>query len=176
MGILAIGVALGGLGSYGAILHAINHSLTKGMLFLVAGNILAQYHTKSINSISGVINVLPGSGILWMAGLFAITGTPPFGLFLSEFTIVRAAFNSGHIITAVILLAALGVIFISMTKIVIGMVYGSANESDIPAVKEFLTSIIPPAVLCVAVLVLGVYIPPALNKLLTEAALLLGGN
>ena len=47
MGILALGVGIGGAATFGAMLHAVNHSLTKAMLFLVAGNILAVYHTKS---------------------------------------------------------------------------------------------------------------------------------
>ena len=47
MGILALGVGLGGAATFGAMLHAVNHSLAKGMLFLVAGNLLAAYRTKS---------------------------------------------------------------------------------------------------------------------------------
>ena len=53
MGILALGVGLGGAGAFGAMLHAVNHSLTKAMLFLVAGNILAAYRTKSIAEVRG---------------------------------------------------------------------------------------------------------------------------
>jgi hydrogenase-4 component F len=176
MGILAVGIGIGGLGSFGAILHAVNHSLTKGMLFLVAGNILAHYRTKSTKSVTGLLITVPKSGILWMAGLFAITGTPPFGLFISEFTIIRAAFDTGHVITAVILLSALGVIFVGMASIFIGMAYGSPGESTSIVRRESMAAVIPPAVLCIAVLLLGVYIPPALNELLTEAAKLVGGN
>jgi hydrogenase-4 component F len=176
MGILAVGIGIGGSGSFGAILHAVNHSLTKGMLFFVAGNILTQYRTKSTKSVSGLLAVLPTSGILWLAGLFAITGTPPFGLFQSEFAIIRAAFDSGHVMTATILLVTLGVIFAGMAKIVIGMAYGAPRESSILATRESFSSTIPPIILCVAVLALGIYIPPALNELLTEAARLVGGN
>jgi len=179
MGILAVGVGIGGLGLFGAMLHAVNHSLAKGMLFLVAGNILARYHTKSIKMISGVSHDLPVSGMLWMAGLFAITGTPPFGLFQSELTIIRAAFDTGHILAAIVLLAALGIIFVGMASIILAMVYGSGTTSTSdksPAPRESLYSVIPPAILCGGVLVLGVYIPPALNQLLAEAARLLGGR
>lgn len=177
MGIMAIGIGLGGLGTFGGLLHAVNHSLVKGMLFLVAGNILARYHTKSIQKITGVLDELPKSGMLWIAGFFAITGTPPFGLFQSELAIIRAAFDSGHIMVAVILLAALGIIFVGMASIVLGMAYGPTSATDRPAVpRESLYSVIPPAILCVGVLVLGIYIPPALNKLLAAATQLLGGQ
>ncbi len=54
MGILALGVGIGGGAVFGAMLHAVNHSLAKAMLFLVAGNILAAYRTKSTAKVRGV--------------------------------------------------------------------------------------------------------------------------
>jgi hydrogenase-4 component F len=176
MGIQAVGIGLGGLGAFGGLLHAVNHSLAKGMLFLVAGNILAHYRTKSTKSITGVLNDLPHSGVLWMAGLFAITGTPPFGLFLSELTIIRTALDSGHFLVAIVLLAALGIIFIGMASLILGMAYGSGKARTPVRTAESIYAILPPAMLCVCVLLLGIYIPPILNDLLAEAASLLGGS
>lgn len=92
MGILALGIGVGGMGVFGSMLHLVNHSLTKGMLFLVAGNILAYYQTKKASDVRGILRILPVTGILWTAGLFAISGSPPFGVFLSELTILKAAF------------------------------------------------------------------------------------
>ena len=72
---------------------------------------------------------------------------------------------------------ALGIIFVGMASIVLAMVYGKAPATESSVVpKESLASIIPPAVLCAGVVVLGVYIPPALNQLLADAAQLLGGR
>ena len=76
MGILALAVGLGGAGGYGAMLHAVNHSLAKALLFLVSGNVLAAYHTKSARDVSGLMRALPWSGALWIAGFLAITGSP----------------------------------------------------------------------------------------------------
>ena len=100
MGILALGVGLGGGGGFGAMLHAVNHSLTKGMLFLVAGNILALYRSKSTCEVRGVLRTLPVTGILWVAGFLAITGSPPFGPFLSELVILKAALDQGQMVVA----------------------------------------------------------------------------
>ncbi len=178
MGILAIGVGIGGLGVFGGLLHALNHSLTKGMLFLVAGNILAQYRSKATSAVSGMLSTLPRTSILWMAGLLAITGTPPFGSFISEFTIVRAAFTAGHAWVATTLLVALGIIFVAMAAIFLRMLYDSDSEGQSvqPPAKESLYSVLPPAVLCLAVLLLGIFVPPALNRVLAEAGRLLGGQ
>jgi hydrogenase-4 component F len=177
MGIMAVGIGLGGIGPFGAVLHAVNHSLTKGMMFLVAGNILTRYRTKSTKLVAGVLNTLPKSGVLWMAGLLAITGTPPFGLFQSELAIIRAAIDSGQLLVAALLLAALGIIFVGMACIVLNMFFGPAQkQQDNSSLGESWASVIPPAVLCVGVLILGLYIPSTLFQLLSDAAKLLGGR
>ena len=53
MGILAVGIGLGGVGGWAALFHAVNHSLTKAALFLIAGNILAVYGTKRSSESAG---------------------------------------------------------------------------------------------------------------------------
>lgn len=179
MGILALGVGLGGAATFGSMLHLVNHSLTKALLFLVAGNILACYQTKSTASVRGVLRTLPVSGILWLAGFFAITGSPPFGMFLSEFTILRAALDQGHLFISIAYLVLLALIFIGMTSIVLRMAQGKPDMVLISAPVsrgEAFSSIAPPAILCICVLGLGLYVPAPLGDLLQGAAHLLGGN
>ena len=94
MGILALGVGIGGLAGFGAHAAHVNHSLTKAMLFFAAGNILAVYRTKSTDHARGVLRTLPVTGLLWIAGFLAITGSPPFGPFLSEFAILKGAIDA----------------------------------------------------------------------------------
>ena len=172
MGILALGIGLGGAATFGAMLHAVNHSLTKAALFLVAGNILAAYKTKSTADVRGVARLLPVSGVLWVAGFFAITGSPPFGPFLSEFTILKAALDQGRGAVAVAYLALLALVFIGMATVVLRMAQG---ESGRATQREPWLAVFPPAALAAAVLVLGVYVPPALGRALQEAAQAVGG-
>jgi len=171
MGILAVGVGLGGLGNYGALLHAVSHSLTKGMLFLVAGNILTAYQTKAAGGVRGLLRGLPASGILWTAGLFAIAGSPPFGTFLSEFTLVRAALEQGRPLVAGAMLLLLAVIFAGMSRTMLAMAHGEAATKH-PA-EPFL-AVAPPAVLAMLALLLGLFIPPPLETTLRLAARALG--
>ncbi len=173
MGILAVGVGLGGAGVFGSALHSINHSLTKAGLFLVAGNILRAYQSKQVKDIRGLNRVLPLSGVLWLAGFLAITGTPPFGPFLSEFTILKAALDQDQFVVTFLYLGLLALIFIAMANVVLRMGQGQGTRE--PA-AEPLWSIVPPAVLCLTVLVLGVYIPPEIQSLLHDVARLLGGS
>lgn len=177
MGILAVGIGLGGTGAFGAMLHAINHSLTKAMLFLVAGNILALYQTKNIAQVRGLLRLAPATGVLWIAGFLAITGTPPFGVFLSEFTVARAAFAQPHEWVGALYLALLGLIFIGMAIAFLGMVQGHAEPIPEPVGRgDRLWEIAPPALLGLLVLGLGVYLPPGLTTVLHRIALTLGGS
>ena len=176
MGILALGVGIGGAASSGAMLHAVNHSLTKAMLFFAAGNILAVYKTKSTTDVRGVLRTLPITGVLWVAGFLAITGSPPFGPFLSELKILKSALDQGRSGVAVAYLGLLAVIFVGMATVMLRMAQGSKPELLKPApVRESLLSVVPPAVLGVAVLTLGLYIPPSLSQTITKVAQTLGG-
>jgi hydrogenase-4 component F len=181
MGILSLGVGVGGLAGFGAMLHTVNHSLTKAMLFFTAGNILAVYRTKSTDQTRGVLRLLPVSGALWIAGFLAITGSPPFGTFLSEFTILKGAIDDHHPGIAAAYLAALALAFIGMAGVIINMAYGTAvpggapnlDRSPIPPRRERLWSILPPLALGLVVLMLGLYVPPALSDLLHRTAAIL---
>lgn len=175
MGILALGVGLGGAGAFGALLHAVGHSLTKAMLFLVAGNILAAYRSKSTLEVRGVLRILPISGGLWMLGLFAITGSPPFGPFLSELTILRAALDHGRPWIAGSFLVLLAVIFVGMASAILEMAQGVPPDgiSRHPH-REPLSAVVPPMVFAAGVLVLGMYLPPSVRTALERAAHVLG--
>lgn len=174
MGILAVGVGLGGAAVFGAVLHVINHSLTKAMLFLVAGNFLAVYRTKNSTEISGALRVLPVSGVLWLVGLFAITGSPPFGPFLSELLILKGALDHGQILVAIVYLVLLAVIMAAMAAPALAMAQGTPGAHISSPPERSLTLTIVPAMLGIAILLMGIYVPPVLTRALREAALVLG--
>ena len=96
MGILAVGAALGGAGVAAALFHVWTNGLTKGALFLSAGNIrrAAGCGTRW-TKLRGMAVLTPRSAAIFVAGMFAVTACPPFGPFFSELKIVRAAFATG---------------------------------------------------------------------------------
>ncbi len=170
MGILALGVGVGGMATFGAMLHVVNHSLTKAALFLVAGNILAVYRSKNSAEIRGILRTVPASGVLWMAGFLAIAGSPPFGPFLSELTILKATLDQGRGLVAILYLGTLAIIFAAMAKVVLEMVQGLPRKAMNPPVRRSPLLFLAPAALCVGVALLGVYVPPILAELLKSAA------
>lgn len=177
VGIMALGVGLGAGAVFGSMLHAVNHSLAKAMLFMAAGNVLAFYKTKTTARVSGVLTSIPMTGVLWLAGFLAITGVPPFGLFLSEFTIVKSMIEQGKIGLGVVFLGILALIFIGMASAFVHMAQGEKNkELRADRGPEPALAILPPMALGAAALMLGLYVPSALGRLLNAAAVLLGGN
>ncbi|GMU56561.1 MAG: hydrogenase HycQ [Candidatus Xenobia bacterium] len=168
MGILALGTGLGGLARFGAMLHAVNHSLVKATLFLVAGNLMHAYHTRTIARVRGLTRWLPASGALWLGGFLALSGSPPFGPFMSELIIFRGALQDGRFVVAGLFAATLALVFIGMSRAVLGMAQGAPPER--PPQSEPGWSVLPPLLLLSLSLVLGVYLPEPLAQLLRGAA------
>src|SRR5437773_9098246 len=114
IGILVLGIGIGGLAVYGALLHLLNNGFTKGVLFLSAGNIHRAYGSKLTDHVRGALRRVPLSGALFLTGFLAITGSPPFGPFVSEFTIVSAAVGAGQYVAGGLFLLLLAVVFVGM--------------------------------------------------------------
>ncbi len=175
MGLLVLGLGLGGVGAYGSMLHLINNGLAKGWVFLVTGNVVLASGSATAAGNRGLVRTLPVSATLLVLGLFAVTGSPPFGLFLSEFTILRAAIDGGHAWIAAMMLVTLAVIFVGMAALVLGVALGEAAPGAV-AVRESPWLVAGPIALAAIVLMLGVYIPGPLHDVLTRAAVALGGR
>jgi hydrogenase-4 component F len=170
MGILVVGLGIGGPALYGTMLHVVTNGLTKGVLFLSAGNIHRAYASKSTEQVRGAMERLPLSGALFLAGFLAITGSPPFGPFISEFSILNGAFDAGRFVTAGLFLFLLLVVFIGMGATVLPVVQGRAPAEvrDTPYRDGVLTGT-PIAIFMGLVVLLGVYIPAPLTAMLDDA-------
>ncbi|HEY8175281.1 MAG TPA: proton-conducting transporter membrane subunit [Gemmatimonadaceae bacterium] len=187
MGLLILALGLGGAGSYGAILHALNNGLAKVMVFLAVGNVVLAAGTSSAHEIRGVLRRMPGSGILLVVGLFAVTGSPPFGMFISEYTIISAAIGEHYPWVAAAVLVLLSIIFVAMAAMILEMVYGEPGEPGEPRepaaghtaprqLRDRARLVTAPMLLAVVVLALGVYLPRPLTDALSSAANALGGR
>ena len=115
------------------------------------------------------------TGALWTAGFLAIVGSPPFGLFVSEFLILKGILSQGRWLVAACYLLALAVIFVGMSVPVLRMVQGTRPRDMQRAEPESACSVLPPLCLGLLVLCLGLYTPAWLENLLTRAAALIGG-
>lgn len=174
MGILVLGIGLGGLGVLGALLHLINNALTKVVLFLSAGNIHRAYGSKRTDDVRGALRLLPVSGGLFLAGFFAVTGSPPFGPFISEFTILNGAVIGGHYVAAGLFLLFLAIIFIGMGATVLTVVQGPVSPAGLARrYREGPWKTVSPIVALVLVVMMGVWIPGPLYRFVERAAAVL---
>jgi hydrogenase-4 component F len=178
MGILAFGVGVGGeLALFGVLLHLINNALAKGVLFLSAGNIHRAFGSKTVDGVRGAMRLLPLSGTLFLLGFLAITGSPPFGPFLSEFTILHGALSSGQFIAAALYLVLLAAVFVGMGATVLKVVQGEPSVVEKrDRYRDGLGTAGPVVVLMALVLIMGLYLPPPLEDLLHRAVGLLSNK
>lgn len=175
MGIIALGVAFGGvLGIFGALFQIINHALTKSLMFFASGQVLLKYGTKDISKVSGVVRYMPLTGGLLILGGLALTGSPPFSIFVSEFSILSGGFSQGYTWAAIVMLVLIALIFIGLLAQLNGMVFGKGVAS-IKAGSINYASAAAMILTALLMLGLGIYLPSPLHELLQQAASVLGG-
>jgi hydrogenase-4 component F len=168
MGIICLGLGFGGYwGVFGALLHVINHALSKSLLFMLSGAVLVKYRTTDIRRVRGLLRASPITGGAFLAGMLALVGLPPFGPFVSEFIIFRAGIGSNAWVAA-IGIALLVVVFAGMLASVNQMLYGEPPDK-LARGEALKWSIAPLAVNFALLVVLGLTLPAPLAEALNQA-------
>jgi hydrogenase-4 component F len=177
MGIIALAIGLfTPLSIFAGLLHMMNHSLTKSMLFLASGNILQKYNAREISKIQGLLKVLPITGTIFLLGLLAISGTPPFSIFSSEVNVFISIFDADQPWLGVVLILLLAVIFAGIAATLFKVFFGTVDRNEIPSGETNLPGVLAMGVLLIAIIVTGVYMPAGLKDLFLAAQqIVLGG-
>lgn len=149
LGIAAVGHAAGSnligmCGMCGALLHVVNHSLFKTMLFLSAGNIYSKMHITAMNQMGGLAKHMPITAILMLFATLAICALPPLNGFVSELLIYIGMFNGvsdGHevlySIGGIIALSLIGGIVVLAFSKLYGVVFlGSPRSTHVAESTE----------------------------------------
>ncbi len=172
MGILSVGAALGGAGVWAALFHVWTNNLTKGALFLSAGNIRRAAGASTADAVSGMTLRTPVSARIFVVGILAVTACPPFGPFFSELRIVRTAFATGHAPAAAGFLGCLLFAFFGLTRLVFSIVDGRPRQAAKAAgskLGESAGTLVPPLLLLGFSLWLGLATPAVLTEAWTAA-------
>lgn len=167
MGILSLGAAFGGAGVAAVLFHVWTNAVTKGSLFLSAGNLRRAAGSASTEHVRGMSAVAPCSAALLVTGMFAVTALPPFGPFFSELQVVRAALASNHGVATAIFLGCLLLSFIGMSRLVFNVVDGRPLSTTRTHAKRFAETaavIAPPLALLGISLWLGLFTPAVLRE------------
>jgi hydrogenase-4 component F len=177
MGIIAVALGFGGtLGMYGALLQVLSHAIGKSVLFLSSGYIVLGYRTRESSKVHGMLGALPLAGAVLLLASVAVAGSPPFGVFLSELTIVRAGFASSEVtgpVLAGFLVVLLVVGFVSLMATTVAMVSGEGPPAGslvpYPKRAERLLASAPLVGGLVVLAVLGLWVPGVLNELIMHS-------
>src|SRR5262249_47273541 len=174
-GIMVAALGFGGkLGALGAALHMLFHAVTKPLMFFCAGNVQQQFGTKYFWKVRGVIHTLPWTGGLFLLATIAVTGTPPFSIFQSEFTILSAALASGRPWAALLFVAGVVTIFIGFLVHMARLNLGAAPSNVTPE-PECPWKISAMVLVTALVLLLGIWLPRPLFGFIKESARIIGG-
>ncbi|HWU88826.1 MAG TPA: proton-conducting transporter membrane subunit [Kofleriaceae bacterium] len=168
-GVIAIGLGLGSSASFGVLLYVLSNAFIKAILFLTAGKIEAHYNTKDTKAIAGLIKDLPFSGLFLMVGTFALLGFPPFGSFLGELLILSALVTSGQMFVFATFCMLITVSFVATGRTIFPMIWGEPKQARTWPPQR-VTGALHKLIFLVLLLVLGIYIPPQLNALITQVA------
>jgi hydrogenase-4 component F len=169
VGLLALSIGLGSGSLF--LLHAINHSLVKTALFLLSGNILHLYGTKSLSKLSGCLRAAPATAVPLAAASFAVAGSPPFGTFLSEWLLLRDTLAAGEIAAAALVMIGLAITYVAVTCHVGRVLFGAAPASapHAPPAKPLRPAwILAPVALLAVSLLLGTALAPPVMRALSE--------
>jgi formate hydrogenlyase subunit 3/multisubunit Na+/H+ antiporter MnhD subunit len=181
IGIIGIGIGLGliGIGTNnemlyflgfgGALLHVLNHSLFKSLLFYSAGSVYQQTHTRNMDKLGGLVKVMPQTAIIFLIGAIAIGGIPPFNGFVSEFMIyfgLLKGINSaeiGQITLMVLTFAGMGIIgglsVLAFTKTFGAIFLGSARQNLKHEPHEVSALMLAPQYFTIAVMMFVAFMP-----------------
>lgn len=177
MGIIAIAIGFfTPLSIFGGLLHMINHSFTKSMLFLSSGNILQKYNTKEISKIKGMFKLLPVTATVFLLGLFAIGGTPPFSVFASELVVISAIFQENNFFVGGLLILLLAIIFTGIVLTMFKIFYGNDTPTETSPGEINIPGVCTIVGLLVIITTMGLYIPNELKGLIENAVqIIIGG-
>ncbi|MFT5698293.1 MAG: hydrogenase-4 component B [Desulforhopalus sp.] len=175
LGIGMIGIAsdnavMASFGFAGALLHVLNHSIFKTLLFLGAGAVLHKAGGKHLDQLGGLMKRMPTTGKTFLVGSVSISGLPPFNGFVSEFLIYYGAFHGLtlggssfiFIMLAIISLSIIGGLAVACFSKVVGVVFlGEPRAEKAAAATEAgFTVTLPMIILAASSLLIGLFPEP----------------
>jgi hydrogenase-4 component F len=176
-----IGLICAGIGMntpitiFGALLHMGYHALTKPVLFFAAGNIHQTFHSLQFRVIgSGVMKVLPVTALFMALAALAAIGLPPFGMFLSELTIIAGGMAAGKVAVCALILLALIASFCGILQQLSRILLGAREHVHVSDARP--ADGVPAMLLLLGgLLVFSLWLPAPLLELMRHAADIIGG-
>ncbi len=134
------------LGIVAALFHTLNHATFKSLLFLSAGSVILQTHTRNMEKYGGLIKYMPQTALFFLIGSMAISALPPFNGFFSEWLTFQSLFAGASsidanvkwvfVLSAGILALTSGLALACFVKAFGATFLARQRDSDITNIKE----------------------------------------
>ena len=128
MGIVAVALAVGGIGYYAAILHIVLHSFAKAGLFYQIGQVESILHTYWIKETGAYMKINPLGAVVVLLLFIMITAIPPSGLFVSELMVFKSLFGAHQYVISIVLLLFLSVGIFALSRNFMQLLYSTDQE------------------------------------------------
>ncbi len=176
VGLICVAVGIDApLTVFGALLHMGYHALTKPVLFFAAGNIHQHFHTLDFRRLgSGLVRTMPVTALLLGLAAVAVSGLPPFGLFVSELTIIAGGFTSHYSLVSVVMLTALIFVFCGVLIKLAGLLPGP-GDGEHPRETIFASNVAAMSLPLGTLLLFTVWLPGSVRQLMEQAANIIRG-
>ncbi len=173
-GVMALGLSVGKAAAYGVVLYAVSNAFVKSLLFLTAGRLRSVYGTNQVAALTGIIRVMPFTGLVFTVGVFALLGFPPFASFLAEMLILSGIVQAGNLMAFTLMCSMLTIVFVATGRTLFPMLWGPPQHEVRPSPEALVTRL--PKLGFVAILVmLGTYTPESITRVLHSVAQSIGG-
>jgi multicomponent Na+:H+ antiporter subunit D len=166
IGYVLLGLSFGTIGAIAAaVMYMVNHAVAKSMLFLTAGGIIHTTHTRDLRKMGGLISILPLFSAAFLIGALSIAGFPPMGGFVAKFALFQETVLEQFYLPLLIAVVCAVITIFYMFKTWIAVFWGENMGSLEMSHPHKVTPeiIIPIVMLCVLVVLLGVYPEPLYN-------------
>jgi NADH:ubiquinone oxidoreductase subunit 5 (subunit L)/multisubunit Na+/H+ antiporter MnhA subunit len=142
-----LGLAAGNaIGAAGALLYILMHGLAKAGLFLSAGIIEQNTHTKDIRKLGGLLKTMPVTAVSFLFCAFSVMGIPPLGGFFSKYMVISSAVDSGNTVMAVVFMSGALLTILYLLRL-FSRIFLGESRGGAPAAEKS-----PLMVTCVALL------------------------
>ncbi len=186
MGIISLGIGIGGpVGIYGALLHILNHALSKPLMFFASGKIQSRFGSQNISSVRGVLTSMPLLGTLTFIGALSLSGTPPFNIFVSEFTVLKAGVDKGMWTVVTLFLLFVVIVFYGVLSGFGKMLFGKPGDAVGPGTGHYHTPALSLGrvlgngimiIMAFSVIIMGLRVPGFIDSTIRTCVQVLGAK
>jgi len=164
---ILLGISCGNeTGAVGGMLYILTHSVAKGGLFLCAGIVEHNVHTKDITKMGGLYKNMPMTALAFILCAFSVMGIPPFGGFFAKYLVIDGIISSGNIVLGIVFILGAVMTVLYLTRLFVKVFLGPQTFPD--AKEGTPVMVVSAMILAILTIVLGIFvsIPSGLASLI----------